>query len=157
VDHRTYLGLEDYLFLSETETRSLSPQNPNFIDGNILKPCTYIARTPREVASRGKNREMDTCLAPALASYGGSRGASHTSRFFDVLKGASLRVARSDWTAARLLFKMDNEKCRLLIDLYKDHRLLCDLKHKNYHNSTRREDSWKEISSILNITVSELK
>jgi hypothetical protein len=39
-----------------------------------------------------------------------------------------------------LLFKMYNEKCRLLIDLYKDHRSLWDPKHKNYHNSTRRED-----------------
>jgi hypothetical protein len=40
-----------------------------------------------------------------------------------------------------LLFKMGNEKCRLLIDLHKDHRSLWDPKHKNYHNSTRREDS----------------
>jgi hypothetical protein len=52
---------------------------------------------------------------------------------------------------------MDNEKCRLLIELYKNHRSLWDPKHKNYHNSTRREDFWKAISSILNIPVGELK
>jgi hypothetical protein len=34
-------------------------------------------------------------------------GRAIASRFFGVLKGASLRVARSDWTAAGvLLFKM---------------------------------------------------
>jgi hypothetical protein len=38
------------------------------------------------------------------ASCGGSRGRANASRFFDVLKGASLRVARSDCTAARVLF-----------------------------------------------------
>jgi hypothetical protein len=43
-------------------------------------------------------------------------GRANASRFFDVLKDASLRVARSDWTAVRVLFKMDNEKCRLLGD-----------------------------------------
>jgi isocitrate lyase len=85
---------------------------------------------------------MDTCLAPALASYGGAAGRANASRFFDVLKCASLLVARSDWTAARvLLFKMDNEECRLLINLYKDRRSLWDPEHNNYHNSTRREDS----------------
>jgi hypothetical protein len=52
---------------------------------------------------------------------------------------------------------MDKEKCRLLIGLYKDRRSLWDPKHKNYYNSTRREDSWQEISSILNIPVGELK
>jgi hypothetical protein len=32
-------------------------------------------------------------------------GRANVSRFFShVLKGASLRVARSDWTAARVLF-----------------------------------------------------
>jgi hypothetical protein len=54
-----------------------------------------------EDASRGKAREMDTCLAPALAAYGRATRRAHASRFFDVLKDASLRVARSDWTAAR--------------------------------------------------------
>jgi hypothetical protein len=39
-----------------------------------------------------------------------------------------------------LLFKMDNEKCRLLIDLYKEHCSLRDPKQKIYHNSTRREN-----------------
>jgi hypothetical protein len=71
---------------------------------------------------------------------------ANASRVFGVLRGASLRVARSDCTAARLLFKMDDEKCRLLIDLYKDHRSLLHPQHKNYRNSARREDSWKEIN-----------
>jgi hypothetical protein len=62
-------------------------------------------------------------------------GRANVSRCFDVFKGASLRVAHSDWTAARFLLKMDNEKCRLLIDLYKDHRSLWEPEHRNYHNS----------------------
>jgi hypothetical protein len=33
-----------------------------------------------------------------------AEGRTNTSRIFDVLKGASLGVARSDWTAARVLF-----------------------------------------------------
>jgi hypothetical protein len=53
-----------------------------------------------EEASHGKTREVDTCFAPALASYGGSRGARQR-QFFDVFKGALLQVARSDWTAVR--------------------------------------------------------
>jgi hypothetical protein len=75
-------------------------------------------------------------------------GRANASQFFYVLKGASLRVACSGWPAVHVLFKIDNEKCRLLIDLYKDHCSLWDPKHNNYHNSTRREDSWKKISSI---------
>jgi hypothetical protein len=47
-----------------------------------LKTCTHIARTTREVASRGKTREIDICLAPALASYGGSRGARQRQSVF---------------------------------------------------------------------------
>jgi hypothetical protein len=57
----------------------------------------HIVRTPREGASRGKTRKIDTC-----------RGASQRQSTFDVLKGASPRVARSDWTAAHVLFKTDN-------------------------------------------------
>lgn len=52
---------------------------------------------------------------------------------------------------------MDNEKCILLIDLYKEHHLLWDPKHKHYHNNTFREDVWKEISLILEVPVDILK
>nr|CAH7726786.1 unnamed protein product [Callosobruchus chinensis]CAH7755962.1 unnamed protein product [Callosobruchus chinensis] len=52
---------------------------------------------------------------------------------------------------------MDNEKCILLIDLYKEHYLLWDPKHKHYHNNTLREDAWKEISLMLEVPVDKLK
>jgi hypothetical protein len=48
----------------------------------VLKPRTHIARMPREAALPGKTREMGTCLAPALASYGGSRGVSQCQSVF---------------------------------------------------------------------------
>jgi hypothetical protein len=38
-------------------------------------------------------------------------GRANASRVFDVLEGASLRVARSDWTTARVLFKMNKRHC----------------------------------------------
>jgi hypothetical protein len=52
---------------------------------NKLRVLYFVK--PREAASRGKTLEMDTCLAPALASYGGSRRRAYASRFSDVLKG----------------------------------------------------------------------
>lgn len=52
---------------------------------------------------------------------------------------------------------MDNEKCILLIDLYKEQQLLWDPKQKLYHNNTLRQDAWKEISLMLEIPVNELK
>lgn len=45
----------------------------------------------------------------------------------------------------------------LLIDLYKEHHLLWNPKHKHYHNNTLREDAWKEISLMLEIPVDKLK
>ncbi|KAG8232358.1 hypothetical protein J437_LFUL008826 [Ladona fulva] len=52
---------------------------------------------------------------------------------------------------------MDNDKCLILINLYKDHRVLWDHKHRNYHKSAVREDAWKKISSILDEPVDHLK
>ncbi|XP_078044192.1 uncharacterized protein LOC144473822 [Augochlora pura] len=52
---------------------------------------------------------------------------------------------------------MDNEKCKIFIEVYKRHRSLWDPKHYDYHNSAIRESSWREISSILNLPVAELK
>ncbi|XP_076656033.1 uncharacterized protein LOC143360788 isoform X2 [Halictus rubicundus] len=52
---------------------------------------------------------------------------------------------------------MDNEKCKIFIEIYKRHRSLWDPKHYDYHNSAIRENSWREISSILNLPVAELK
>ncbi|XP_076384375.1 formin-like protein isoform X5 [Megalopta genalis] len=52
---------------------------------------------------------------------------------------------------------MDNEKCKIFIEVYKRHRSLWDPKHYDYHNSAIRECSWREISSILNLPVAELK
>ncbi|XP_076276156.1 uncharacterized protein LOC143207035 [Lasioglossum baleicum] len=56
-----------------------------------------------------------------------------------------------------LFSSMDNEKCKIFIELYKRHRSLWDPKHYDYHNSAIRENSWREISSILNLPVAELK
>jgi hypothetical protein len=93
--------------------------------------CTHIVRTPREAASQGKTREMDTFLAPALASYGGSRGASQCQSVFLCAQrcldaSCSLRL---DCRAYSI--QNGQRKCRLLIDLYKDQRSLWDPKHKN--------------------------
>ncbi|XP_031850549.2 uncharacterized protein LOC116435251 [Nomia melanderi] len=52
---------------------------------------------------------------------------------------------------------MDNGKCKIFIEMYKEHRSLWDPRHYNYHNSAIREKSWKEISSTLNLPVAELK
>lgn len=52
---------------------------------------------------------------------------------------------------------MDNEKCRLLIDIYKNHRALWDPQHKHYFNKRVREDCWTEIQNVLDIPVAELK
>jgi hypothetical protein len=46
------------------------------------------------------------------------------------------RVFHSKWTTKS-------------VDMNEDHRSLWDPKHKNYRNSSRREDSWKEIPSIF--------
>jgi hypothetical protein len=118
-----------------------------------LKPSTHIASTPQEAASRGKTLEMDTCLAPcACLVWRQPRGESTPVGFWRAQR--CLASSCSLWLDCRACsFKMDNEKCRLLIDLYKDHRSLWDPEHKDYHNSTRREDSWKYWNSVIDMRV----
>ncbi|XP_060844852.1 uncharacterized protein LOC132924505 [Rhopalosiphum padi] len=52
---------------------------------------------------------------------------------------------------------MDNEKCRVLIQLYGAKDFLWNSKSPLYHNKSVREDAWKEISSVMNIPAVELK
>jgi hypothetical protein len=75
--------------LRYTETAPVSP-TCNY-DG--LEPCTHIARTPREAASRGKARERDTCLV-----WRQPRGEPTPVGFLTCSK-----VSRCGWTAARVL------------------------------------------------------
>ena len=52
---------------------------------------------------------------------------------------------------------MNNDQCRVLIQKYESHRVLWDVKLKNYHNKEYREDAWKTISNEMQIPVCELK
>ncbi|XP_050537520.1 uncharacterized protein LOC126903409 [Daktulosphaira vitifoliae] len=52
---------------------------------------------------------------------------------------------------------MDNEKCRVLIQLYGAKDFLWNSKSQLYHNKSMREDACNEISSVMSIPVPELK
>jgi NAD(P)H-hydrate repair Nnr-like enzyme with NAD(P)H-hydrate dehydratase domain len=68
-----------------------------YIFTTCIKPCTHIARTPH-AARIAKWTPASTLRLPRMEA---AAGGANASRCFHVLKGASLRVARSDWTAAR--------------------------------------------------------
>lgn len=70
-----------------------------------------------------------------------------------VIVGSSLLARQYDDFATT----MDNEKCRVLIQLYGAKDFLWNSKSPLYHNKSVREDAWKEISSVMNIPVFELK
>jgi hypothetical protein len=97
----------------------------------MLQPFTHIPRTPRAARLAKWIPASPLRLPPCEPMPVGFLTCSDVPRCELLALTGLPRV---------LLFKMDNEKCRLLIDLYKDHRSLWDPKHKNYHNSTRRED-----------------
>jgi hypothetical protein len=60
------------------------------------------------------------------------------------------RVPRCEFLALNALPRVFYPKWTMKsVDLYKDHRSLWDPEHKKYRNSTRRDDSWKEITSIF--------
>jgi hypothetical protein len=69
-----------------------------------------LVRTLRGRLARQDSRNGYLPRPCACLVWRQPRGEPTPVGFFDVIKGASLRVARSDWTAARVLFKMDNEK-----------------------------------------------
>lgn len=122
---------------------------------SILQPRIDCTRQPRAAASRGMLCGMYTCLASKAASLWGSLRVSQSQS----VSGRDQRRLATKYslclypTTLRFsaALKMDNEKCILLIDLYKEHI------HNNNHNNNIREDVWKEISLILEIPVDQLK
>ncbi|CAF4947320.1 unnamed protein product [Pieris macdunnoughi] len=52
---------------------------------------------------------------------------------------------------------MDNEKCRILIQLYSAKEFLWNSKSTQYHNKSLRYDAWIEISKKMDIPIPDLK
>ncbi|CAG9762665.1 unnamed protein product [Ceutorhynchus assimilis] len=52
---------------------------------------------------------------------------------------------------------MNNEKCRLLIQLHGAKDLLWNSKSPHYHNKSLRQDVWNEISAILELPTPDLR
>jgi hypothetical protein len=83
-------------------TQPLTEMSTRNLPGGKGRPARKAVYAHCEVASRGKTNKMDTCLAPALASYGGSRGASHCQSVF-------WRAQR--WLAASCSLWLDCRAC----------------------------------------------